>query len=153
MAFPPAMNGSVHDPHSHKRTSINETLGPISSSSATERGLSPQSSSYSNGRYAQSTTYRHSLMPPLHNRATNGTAYPTWDHNVPSSRGFVPRAVPSLGTYQEYHAHLSRTHGDGFSELSVRSSPAGCLDIYGFPTIAQSSYPAKGTCECYLSWC
>ena len=147
MSFPPVINGSVHDPHAHKRTSINVPLGPISSSSAIEHGLSHQSSSYSNGHYAQST-YSHSRMSPAHNRATNGTAYkynPSWDRDMPSPRG-APGAVPSLGAYH-------RTQADGFSEPSVWSSPAGHMDAYGPPTITQSSYSAQRTCECYLSWC
>ena len=157
MAPPPAIDGSVHDPHAlahaHKRTSINEPVGPISLSSVTEHDLSHQSSSYSNGHYAQSTTYTHSLMPPPHNRATNSTAYrqpPTWDRYLPSPHD--SGVVPSLRNYQEYPAHLSRTHGDGFSGPSIWSSPAGRLDAYGSPTITQSSYPAKRTCECFLSW-
>ncbi|KAH9994847.1 hypothetical protein BJV77DRAFT_1066573 [Russula vinacea] len=147
---PPAIDGSVHDPHAlahaHKRTSINEPVGPISLSSVTEHDLSHQSSSYSNGHYAQSTTYTHSLMPPPHNRATNSTAYrqpPTWDRYLPSPHD--SGVVPSLRNYQEYPAHLSRTHGDGFSGPSIWSSPAGRLDAYGSPTITQSSYPAKRT--------
>ena len=146
MSFPPAINGSVHDLHAHKRTSINEPLGPISSSSAIEHGLSHQSSS---GHYAQSTTDSHSRMSPAHNRAMDGTAYkhnpPGWGRDMPSPRG-APGAVSSLGAYH-------RTQADGFSERSVWSIPAGRMDAYGPPTITQSSYSAQRTCECYLSWC
>jgi len=70
----------------------------------------------------------------------NGTAYKlnpaSWDgadhdrqrvDHTPSPRGFAPGAVSSPGAYQEYHTHLSRTHGDGFSEPFVWSSPTGRL--------------------------
>jgi hypothetical protein len=33
------MNGSVHDPHAHKRTSINELLNPVASSTAIDHEL------------------------------------------------------------------------------------------------------------------
>ncbi len=93
----------------------------------------------------------------------NGTAYKlnpaSWDgadhdrqrvDHMPSPRGFAPGAVPSPGAYQEYHAHLSRTHEDGFSEPSVWPSPTGRLDglpAYASPTITQSSYSDERTCE------
>ncbi len=159
------MNGSVHDPHAHKRTSINELLNPVSSSTAIDHGIPHQPSSYSNGHYAQSTTYPHPHMPPTpHHRATNGAAYKlnpaSWDgadhdrqriDHMPSPRGLVPGTVPSPGAYQEYHAHLSRTHEDGFPEPSVWPSPTGRLDglpAYASPTITQSSYSDERTCEC-----
>ena len=162
------MNGSVHDPHAHKRTSINELLNPVASSTAIDHGLPPQTSSYSNGHYAQNTPYTHPAMPPPpHHRTPNGTAYKlnpaSWDgadherqrvDHMSSPRGFAPGVLHSPGAYQEYHAHLSRTHEDGFSEPSaVWSSPTGRLDglpTYASPTITHSSYSDERTCECSL---
>ena len=166
LAFPTAMNGTVHDPHAHKRTSINELLNPIASS-AIDHGLPHQSPSYPNGHYAPSTPYTHPPMPPPpHHRAPNGTTFKlnpaSWDgtdhdrqrvEHMHSPRGFAPGAVHSPGAYQEYHAHLSRAHEDGFSEPSVWPSPAGRLDAlpaYASPTITQSSYSDERTCECSL---
>ena len=163
---PPAMNGSVHDPHAHKRTSINELLNPVASSTAIDHGLASQSPSYSNGHYAQNSPYTHPTMqPPPHHRTANGAAYKlnpaSWDgadhdrqriDHMPSPRGFAPGVLPSPGAYQEYHAHLSRTHEDGFSEPSaVWPSPTGRLDglpAYASPTITQTSYSDERTCEC-----
>ncbi|KAI0002943.1 hypothetical protein BJV74DRAFT_814326 [Russula compacta] len=157
------MNGSIQDPHAHKRTSINELLNPVASSSAIDHGLSHQSPSYSNGHYAQGTTYTHPPMPPPHHRAANGTAYKlnpaSWDgtdhgrqqrvDHMPPPRGYAPGAVPSPGAYSEYHTHLSRTHEEGFSESSsVWPSSSGRLDAlpsYGSPTITQSSYSDERT--------
>ena len=167
LAFPTAMNGTVHDPHAHKRTSINELLNPIASS-AIDHGLPHQSPSYPNGHYAPSTPYTHPPMPPPpHHRAPNGTTFKlnpaSWDgtdhdrqrvEHMHSPRGFAPGAVHSPGAYQEYHAHLSRAHEDGFSEPSVWPSPAGRLEAlpaYASPTITQSSYSDERTCECSLS--
>jgi len=161
------MNGSVHDPHAHKRTSINELLNPIASS-AINHGLSHQPSPYSNGHYAQSTTYTHPPMPPPpHHRTPNGTAYKlnpaSWDgadhdrqrvDHMHSPRGFAPPGAVPPGAYQGYHAHLSQTHEDGFSEPSAWPSPAGrmeALPAYASPTITQSSYSDERTCECSLS--
>lgn len=164
-----AMNGSVHDPHAHKRTSINELLNPVASSTAIDHGLSHQSPSYSNGHYPQGTTYTHPPMPPPpHHRTANGTAYKlnpaSWDgtdhgrqqrvDHMPPPRGYAPGAVPSPGAYSEYHTHLSRTHEEGFPESSsVWPSSSGRLDAlpsYGSPTITQSSYSDERTCECPL---
>jgi lysine-specific demethylase 3 len=160
---PSAMNGSVHDPHAHKRTSINELLNPVASSTVIDHGLPPQTSSYPNGHYAQNTTYTHhpTMPPPPHHRTPNGTAYKlnpaSWDgadhdrprvDHMPSPRGFAPGVLHSPGAYQEYHTHLSRTHEDGFSEPSaVWSSPNG-LPTYASPTITHSSYSDERTCEC-----
>ncbi|KAF8485068.1 hypothetical protein DFH94DRAFT_718040 [Russula ochroleuca] len=155
------MNGSVHDPHAHKRTSINELLNPIASS-AIDHGLSHQPSPYSNGHYAQSTTYTHPPMPPPpHHRTPNGTAYKlnpaSWDgadhdrqrvDHMHSPRGFAPPGAVPPGAYQGYHAHLSQTHEDGFSEPSAWPSPAGrmeALPAYASPTITQSSYSDERT--------
>ena len=126
MACPLAINRSVHDPH--ERIPINEPLGPISSSSAIEH----ESPSYSNGHYAQRTTYSRSRMSPPHNMAT-GIAYkykpPSWDHDMPS---------PSLGAC---HRRLA----DGFFDPSVWSSPAGRLDAYDSHT--RPSERVSATCR------
>jgi len=153
------MNGAVHDPHAHKRTSINELLNPVASS-AIDHGLSHQSPPYSNGHhFAPTTPYTHPPMPPPpnHRTANGGTAYKlnpaSWDgadhdrqrvEHMPPPRGYVP----SPGAYPEYHTHLSRTHEEGFSEPSVWPSPTGRLDgltPYGSPTITQSSYSDERT--------
>ena len=162
LAYPAAMNGSVHSHHAHKQTPTNELLNPIASS-AIDHGLSHQSSPYPNGHYAPSTTYTHPIPPP-HHSATNGTAYrpnPTsWDgtghdwqrvDHMPS-RGFVPGAVHSSGVYQEYHA---RANKDGFSERPVWPSPAARMDAslaHPFPSISRSSYSDERTCKYSLSW-
>ncbi|KAH9963231.1 hypothetical protein BC827DRAFT_1194282 [Russula dissimulans] len=156
------MNGAVHDPHAHKRTSINELLNPVASS-AIDQGLPHQSPSYSNGHYAQSTPYTHPPMPPPphHHRPTNGTAYKlnpaSWDgadherqrvEHMPPPRGYAPGAVSPPGAYPEYHPHLSRTHEEGFSDPPVWPSPSGRLESlppYGSPTITQSSYSDERT--------
>ncbi|KAI0301852.1 hypothetical protein B0F90DRAFT_1809951 [Multifurca ochricompacta] len=155
------MNGSVHDPHANKRTSINELLNPVASSSPIDHNLSHQSSSYSNGHYPQSTTYTHpSMPPPPHHRPANGTAYKlnpaSWDgadHDrqrveyMPPPRGYT-QAVPPPGVYPEYHPHVPRAHEEGFSESSVWPSPSGRLETlssYGSPTITPS-YSDERTC-------
>jgi hypothetical protein len=159
--FLPAVIWSIHGPHAHERTFVNKLPNHITSSSAIDHCLS-QSSSYSNGHYAQSMMYTHTPMsPPPHHGATNSTAYKlnrtSWDGAVrmPSLRDFLPvGAVPSPGAYQEYYTHLSRTQG-GFSEPSVWSGPTGhmgALPAYRSPTIPQPSYSDERTCECPLSW-
>jgi [histone H3]-dimethyl-L-lysine9 demethylase len=148
------MNGSVHDPHAHKRTSINELLNPVASS-AINHGIPHQSPPYSNGNYPQNTSYTHpSMPPPPHHRAANGTAYKlnpaSWDGNdhdrqrvehMPPPRGYAPGAVPPHGLYPEYHSHVPRSQEESFSEPPVWPSPPGRVDslsTYGSPTITQS---------------
>ena len=163
------MSGAVHDPHAHKRTSINELLNPVASSaSAIDHGLPHPSPPFLNGHhYAATTPYTHPPMPPPpnHRTANGGTAYKlnpaSWDgadhdrqriDHMPPPRGYAP----SPGAYPEYHAHLSRTHEEGF-EPSVWASPTGRLDVvspaFGSPTMTQSSYSDERTCECSLIWC
>ncbi len=151
------MNGSVHDPHAHKRTSINELLNPVTSS-AIDHGLPHQPPSYPNGHYAQNATYP--MPPPPHHRVANGTAYKlnpaSWDgadhdrqrlDHMSPQRGYAPGAVPPPGAYPEFHPHVPRTHEDGLSEPSVWPSPSGRLEAgYGSP-----SYSDERTCK-YISY-
>ena len=161
------MNGAVHDPHAHKRTSITQLLNPVASSTV-DHSLPHPSSPYSNGHhYPPTTAYTHPSMPPPPNRTANsGTAYKlnpaSWDgtdhdrqrvDHMSPPRGYAP----SPAAYSEYHNHLSRTHEEGFSEPSVWPSPSGRLDglppYGGSPTITQSSYSDERTCECPLLRC
>jgi hypothetical protein len=140
------MNGTLHDPHAHKRTDINQLLNPVTPSSAIDHGLPHPP--YANGHYPQNATYTHPPMPPPpHQRIANGTAYKlnpaSWgdgtDHdrqrldNMPLQRGYAPGAVP----YPDFHSHVPRTHEDGLSEpsVSVWPSPTGRLEAgYGSPS-------------------
>ncbi|KAH9978099.1 hypothetical protein BGW80DRAFT_1285791 [Lactifluus volemus] len=154
------MNGSVHDPHAHKRTSINELLNPVASS-AIDHGIPHQSPPYSNGNHPQNTSYTHpSMPPPPHHRAANGTAYKlnpaSWDGNdhdrqrvehMPPPRGYAPGAVPSHGLYPEYHSHVPRSQEESFSDPPVWPSPPGRVDpsIPSDPSASNSSssYPSR----------
>ena len=144
------MNGPLHDPHAHKRTSITELLNPVTSSSTIDHGIPHPPSSYANGHYAQNATYTHPPMPPPpHHRVVNGTYKlnpASWgdgaDHdrqrldNMPLQRGYAPGAVPP-GAYPDFHSHVPRTHEDGLSEssVSVWPSPSARLDAgYGSPS-------------------
>ena len=163
------MNGSVPSLHAYQQTSTNGPLNPIASF-AMDHGLAHQSSSYPNDRYSPSTTYTHSSMPPLphpSHTATNGTAYrlnpagryganhdsQRVDH-LPSPRAFASGAVHFSGACQEYHAHSSQTHEDGFSEPPVWSNPTGRMDAslsysaYPFPATSRSN---GRTCEYSIS--
>ncbi|KAI0269299.1 hypothetical protein BC834DRAFT_820114 [Gloeopeniophorella convolvens] len=148
------MNGTVHDPHGHKRTSINELLNPVASS-AIDHGLPHQPSSYSNGHYSTSTSYTHPPMPPPpHHGPANGVAYKlnpaSWDgadqdrrrvDHMAQPRGYAHGAVPPPAMYQDYSAHGSRPHEESFSEHPSWHSPTGrheTLTGYGSPTITQS---------------
>ena len=159
------MNGFVHGLCVHKQTPTNELLNPRLpiASSAIDYGLH-QPSSFPNGHYPSGMPYTHPpTLPPPHHRATSGTAHTldpanrnVADHvrqrvdHMPALRGLEPGAVPSPGGYQEYHAHLSPTHEDRFSEPLVWSNPAGRIGAsfaYPIPSISRSSYSDERTCE------
>jgi lysine-specific demethylase 3 len=152
-----AMNGSIHDPHAHKRTSINELLSPVTSSAAIDQGLPHQPPSYSNGHYAQNASYTHPpMLPPSHYRGTafklNPTSWDGADHdrqrldNISLQRGYAPVAVPP-GAYPEFHSHVPQTQEDGLSEpsVSVWPSPERLEAGYGSP-----SYSDERTCKYLL---
>lgn len=165
----PGWDGTIPDwqmvhPHPSEQTSRNELLNPVASTTAIDHGLLTQIPSHSNGHYAQDT--HPTMPPPPHQRTANGTAYnlnpASWDGtdrpmvgHMHSPRGFAPGALHPPGTYQEYHAHLSRTHDDGFSEPSaIWSTPSGppygsaVYPSYPSPIIVPSSYSDERTCEC-----
>lgn len=152
--------------HAHMLNSVNEQLNPIASS-AIDHGPFHQPS-YPNGYHGPSTMYTHLSMLPTphqyHHGATNGTTYnhASWDEadhdrrkvdHMRSPRGFAPGPVHSLSAYQEYDAHLSRAHEDGFSGHPVWSSPAGHMDAslaYPFPANPRS-YSDEQTRKNFLS--
>ena len=151
--------GSLNDPHAHKRTSINELLNPVTSSSEIDQGL-PHQPTYLNGHYTQNPTYTHPpMLPPSHHRVANGTAYKlnpaSWDgadhdrqrfDNMPSQRGYAHGSTPQ-GAYLEFPSHVPRTHEDGLSETSVPvwPSPGRLEATYGSPT-----YSDERTCKYLL---
>ena len=140
------MDGPLHDPHAHKRTSINELLNPVTPSSVIKHELPhPLSSSYTNDHHLNAT-YTPPTTPPSHQRVANGTYelnpaswWASSDQdgqrldNYPLQRGNAPGAVP----YSDFHDHFQQTHEDSLSDsfFFFSSSPPGHFEAsYGSPS-------------------
>ena len=125
-----AMN-TLHDPHSHKRTSINELLNPVAATPAVDGAHHPIPLPHHLGGYADPAHYQHHQMSsqaPMHLQPSQGAfklSAASWDQGGDSEQALAakkadqpaynrsypvqpPPPASSPGMYQEQQQHPQR---------------------------------------------